>query len=278
MRMRLVVVCFAVFCCCACSNPIQRGNLLQATYGAYGQPPGYYAGRAEPFGGDATEFRAWIAKNQQGIDEIQQRIAEIKERKRRPGCIGQDKLTCVATLAQKMAIADEYFLNETNVFATTKYDVNGKPLTGSTITFDGYPPNAKGDHINDHTDFLLRLNPQGAVASMLVHLPKNLATARTQEEYDATRVYEAISAVTSDVCPALGRDEVARWVENTIKPNSRFKPTKRLNDEEGHYKADELVSKKIVFCGRSFEIDTIALTRQSLFKHDTSVGTVMAID
>lgn len=265
--------------CGSCGSPIQRGNLMQESYGAYGQPAGYYAGRAEPFGGaNAAEFTAWVAKNQAGIDEVQRRITEIRDGKRTPGCIGQDKYTCVATLAQKMAIADQYFLKDTNVFAEPRYDVNGRALNGSTIMFDGYGANAKGDYVRDHTVFSMKLDPQGTVVSMVAKLPKQLARARTQEEYDATRAYETVSAVTADACKALGRDEVARWIENSIKPSSQFTPTKHWKDEGDQVTSRDLESKKMSLCGRSFMFHTIEQTVRHGFQSETTVETLIEID
>jgi len=104
MRASRFAFCLAALACGSCggSNPVERHGLLQATYGAYGQPAGYYPGRAEPFGGVSADYAAWLAKNQSGIDEIQRRIVEIAEGSRAPGCIGEDKFTCVATLSQKI--------------------------------------------------------------------------------------------------------------------------------------------------------------------------------
>lgn len=282
MRVGWVVACLAALGCGACGNAMQRGNMLQASYGAYGQPAGYYPGRAEPFGGgNASEFTAWLAKNQASIDDIQRRISEIKDGKRTPGCIGEDKYTCVATLAQKFAVADEYASDDTNIFAVIKYDVNGKPVTGSKIMFDGYPPNAKAqhvvDHIYDHTTFLLRLSPQGVVASVNANLPKDPTFAHTQEEYDATHAYETVSAVTANACPTLGRDEVAKWIENTIKPGSHDTPRQHWSEpERGH--ADERVSKRTAFCGRNFEFHSVWGAYQQGFSRQEFGGMLIEID
>lgn len=280
MRPGFVVACLAALLCGSCGNAMQRGNLLQATYGAYGQPAGYYAGRAEPFGGDPAEFTAWLAKNQAGIDDIQRRIIEIRDGKRAPGCIGEDQYTCVATLAQKLAVADEFHAKDLNIFAEIKYDVNGKPVNGSQIMFDGYAPNAKGNPIHDHhTTFFLKLGRQGEVSSIDARLPKNPALARTQEEYDQTDVYETISAVTARGCPTLGRAEVAKWVENMIKPNSEFKPTEHRKDPDGdRITSRDLESKEIDLCGRKFVFHTVDLTIQHGFQHERSVSTRVEIN
>jgi hypothetical protein len=242
---------------------------------AYGQPAGYYAGRGDDFA-ITPALTAWLAKNEAGIDEIQHRIIDIREGKRTPGCIGQDKYTCVATLAQKLAIADNYALKDSNLFAETKYDVNGRPLTGSKVTFNGYAPSAKGDSLHNHTVFELTLGRDGTVSSVEANLPKDPTFARTQDEYDATGVYETVSAVTANTCPALSRAEVAKWIENTIKPNSRFGPRKHWSEpDRGH--ATDLFSKKTTFCGRTFGFHAIYGTEYHGFQREDFGGMTIQI-
>ena len=219
--------------------------------------------------GATPEFTAWVSRNQRGIDEIQRRVAQIRNGERAPGCFGEDKFTCVATLAQKLAVADTYIHVNDNIFAEVRYDVNGKPVNGAKIAFVGYPANAgpprdrpealaQYDHIygdNNATHFILNLGPQNTVVSMLAKLPHVISRARTQEEYDKTGVYQTVWAVTAKTCPALRPDEVAKWVENAIKPNSHVMPKERLSES---VTAQELVSKEASFCGRKFKFHTIA--------------------
>lgn len=219
---------------------------------AYGQPAGYYPGGAVEFSPVWPDYRAWQAKNQTGFDEIQRRIVESHEGSRAPGCIGEDKYICVATLAQKLAIGDDAYFN---VFPEIKYDVNGKPVGGSQILFYGFPPNAKAegrwDSIENRTVFQLKLGSDGKVKSLWADLPRSPFLARTQEEYDATNVYETVASVTAKNCPTLTRAEVAKWVENTIKPSSRAGAIKHWSGpERGH--AQSIRSRKTVLCGRAF--------------------------
>jgi hypothetical protein len=107
MRILRCAVCLVALACSSCGGGSiqQHGNFAPASLGAYGQPAGYYPyypGRGDPFAGtNAAEYAAWLAQNQAAIDDIQRRIMEIAEGTRIPGCIGQDKYTCVASLAQK---------------------------------------------------------------------------------------------------------------------------------------------------------------------------------
>ncbi len=273
MRSVRFAVGLMALACGSCGGPavapMERHGMLQATYGAYGQPAGYYPGRAEPFGGDPSEYRAWLAKNQAGIDEIQRRIVEIGNGTRAPGCIGEDKYTCIAALAQKLAIADQFFLKDFNIFAETKYDVNGKPLTGSKITFDGYLPSAKDDFSPRRAAFHLTLRPDGTVSSVEAQMPKDPALAQTQEEYDATDIYEIVWAATAKTCPALSRADVAKWIENTVKASSRLMPRERGRERDTEvHDFRELKSKQTAFCGRTFEFESASGTIQHGFAHD----------
>ncbi len=297
MRIGPVVACLAMFVCGACSA-VTRNDFAPSPAQAaahnelvppYGQPAGYYAGRAEPFMGPTPNFTAWLSQNQRGIDEIQSRITQIRNGERAPGCFGEDKFTCVATLAQKLAVADSDLRVDDNIFAEVRYDVNGKPIDGAKIMFVGYPANAgppmdrpaalaQYDHIQgdrNATHFVLHLGPQNTVVSMRAKLPHVTSLARTQEEYDKTGVYETVWAVTAKTCPALRPDEVAKWVENAIKPNSHVTPRERLSES---VTAQELVSKETSFCGRKFKFHTIEEKIRHGFAHETQTETIVEID
>ncbi len=284
-RLGVVLVALA---CGSCSgglagndNLIEQHGTLQATYGAYGQPAGYYPGRAEPFGGDPAAYKAWLAKNETGVDEIQRRIVEIREKTRAPGCIGEDKSTCIATLAQRLTVADAFFLKGSNIFADTTYDVNGRPVTGSKIMFDAYPPDAKSTILNEdiyrHTTFDLSLGRDGKVATVIASLPRDPTYARTQAQYDATGVYEVVAAVTAKTCPTLGRAEVARWVENTIKPRSRLGPKTHGEGLQGRYTATDFFSPKTALCGRIFQFHSVQGKEQVGFQHQRFGGMTIQI-
>lgn len=242
----------------------------------YGQAAGYYPGRGDDFV-IAPDLKAWLAKNQAGIDEIQRRIVEISEGTRPPGCIGEDKYTCVATLAQKLAITDRYTSKDFNIFADVKYDVNGKPVTGSRITFDGFAPNASGDTAHRHTTFFLMLRPDGKVTKFEAHLPKAMSLVRTLDEYSATSLYEIVWAVSARTCPTLSREDVAKWFENTIKPGQVLISKEHWSEpERGH--AEDLYSKKTTFCGRTFEVHSVFGSYQEGFQHVPFVGTSVIVE
>jgi hypothetical protein len=225
---------------------------------AANKPPGYYPGYADVGLVNIAEYKAWVAQNQPRIDEIQARISAIREGRTAPGCIGEDRYTCVATLSQKLAIAD--YSHDRSLVAEPKYDVNGKPATGSEFEFEGYEPRpaAAADAISIPTKFVIKMGRNGKVSTVEAKLPVDPTGARTQDQYDATDAYETVSAMTAKDCPALSREDVAKWIENTIKPKLK---SHRERVRRGTAELD--VSKKTVFCGRTFQFGSLWVSRGS---------------
>jgi hypothetical protein len=260
-----------VLVCGACARQVVQPTPLVEVVPITRQPAGYYPGTVDGFiSTPTTERAAWLDAHHAAIDDIQNRIVDIKAGRREPGCIGQDTFTCVASLAQKFAIADDYVRTNSNIFAETKYDVNGKPIIPK-ITFDGYVPETAAEKDRSAgnpyerivqgsnrapTLFFLTLGPQGLVSKLGVRLAADPTFARTQEEYDKTGAYETVAALTARTCPALSRAEVATWIENTIKPNSAS-----YNGKIKRGVAQLKISRQTKFCGRSFQFDSIWAAR-----------------
>lgn len=250
-----------------------------------GQPAGYYPGLGTT-SALKSELAAYLAKNQAGIADVQSRVVQIRESKRTPGCIGEDKYTCVATLAQKLAITDDAGSKELNLFADVHYDVNGRPVNGSRVILNGFIPNYR-DIGHGSAYMTVILGPDGNVSSVEAKLLKSFGLARTQEEYDATSVYEIVSAVAARQCPNLSKSEVARWIENTVKPRMRQKPEdhskkgkeeRKLSSEEGIHSFRLLEAPRIAFCGRTFQFSTATFTVQHGFERDPAVVPTVLIE
>jgi hypothetical protein len=240
------------------------------------EPPGYYPG-IEYSISVTPDLSTWLAKNQLRIEVLENRIVAIKEGKTAAACIGEDQYTCVATLAQQFAITDSYAGNNSVVDETT-YDVNGKPVNGSKIEFIGYALKPKPDSgsvgLARPTKFTMTMGHNGSVSLLTAHLPSDPTFARTQDEYDATNAYETISAVSVQKCPALSRAEVAKWIENTIKANSK--------SYRGHIPrgvAEAEISKKTAFCGRTFRFDSVWASRTyNQYRRDVTGGMALLIE
>jgi hypothetical protein len=230
-------------------------QVLSATH----KPTGYYPGYADIGLVDPANYKAWLAQNQPRIDDIQARISAIRAGRTAPGCIGEDRYTCVATLAQRFAIAD--YSHDRSIVADAKYDVNGKPLTRSKFEILGYVPRPDIDKKNPDatmlpTHFALQMGSSGKVSALEIEFIDDPTDAHTQQEYDATDAYDAVSAVTAKKCPDLSRVDVAKWIENTIKPHLK---SYRTRIRRGF--ADHKISKKVAFCGQSFQFSSETETK-----------------
>lgn len=233
------------------------------------------------------DLPAWEQSNRQGIDDIQNRIKALKEGRATAGCLKEDKYACVAALAQRFAIADNYLLTDANLFSPRRYDVNGKPMD-LHVELWGFVPKEKTDplasklsgsamgllEMHNATKFSLQLDRDGSVAVVKVGLPSDPTFAHTQEQYDATNVYEVVAAITGGSCPALDRTEVAKWVENTIKPSATVSKAK-IHRGVGIAK----IGEKAKFCGRSFKFDLVwAKQTYNQFRTDETGGMFVSVE
>jgi hypothetical protein len=280
MRFRLAASGMGLFCvaCAAVTQPTSVG----LHYPAYGEPAGYYPGLG-PMGPFGTDYTAWLAKNNAAIAEVRSRFAQIKDGSRTPGCIGEDKYTCVATFAQRIVIADDW-RGDLNLFPEIKYDVNGTAVNGLSVMLYGFPPNGamrrEDDDIQNMTQFLIRLSPSGSVTTITAILPpaRDPLLSHTQEDYDKTHVYDVVAAVTAKTCPTLTSPEVARWIENVVKPTIIYAKETTVDDGMSSGRARDFYSKKIVFCGRTFSFNSSAGYYRQGFSRVPYEGTILDIE
>lgn len=250
------------------------------------RPVGYYPGIGRSVVA-MPDLGAWEQSNRQGIDDMQNRVKAVKEGRATAGCLKEDKYNCVAALAQRFAVADSYFLTDANLFSPRRYDVNGKPMD-LHIELWAFVPKAKPDStasnldktekallaMHNATKFSLQLDRDGSVAVVKVGLPSDPTFAHTQEQYDATNVYEMVAALTARSCPALERTEVAKWVENTIKPSAT---TYKEKIHRGVGVAR--IANKAKLCGRSFQFDSLwAKQTYNQFRIDETGGMFVAVE
>jgi hypothetical protein len=258
MRAVRFTMCMVVLACGGCAAqglpPQQPASHQFEVVSAMREPVGYYPGRDILGLVDSAELNAFLQKNQASISDIQSRISGIRDGRLPAGCIGEDQYTCVATLAQKFAIADSY-RDEDNLLAEIKYDVNGKRVTGSKFKFVGYVPGVvRGPQAPDlppMVKFQLTMSREH-VSELAAELSDDPTFARTQQEYDATGAYELVAAVTAKTCPTLGKDEVAKWIENTVKPAAKSSRQRIRRGVE-----EDRISKNIRFCGRLFSFGSM---------------------
>jgi hypothetical protein len=275
MKPARFATCLVALLCAACAAQAiapRTADILKV----YEEPAGYYPGIEHSIS-VTPELSAWLQKNQLRIDIVQNRITAIRSEKLAPACIGEDQYTCVASLAQQFAIADSYSGNNSVVDETT-YDVNGKPVNAGKFEFVGYVPKPKPDNGSAPpavpTKFAMSVGRDGLVSSLAAHLPSDPTFAHTQDEYDATDAYETIAAVSVRQCPTLSRAEVAKWIENTIKPNA-----KAYHERIRRGAAEAEISKKTAFCGRNFRFNSVwASQTYNQYRRDVTGGMAILVD
>jgi hypothetical protein len=274
-RARFATCLVALLCAAQAVAPRSAGILSADILKVYEEPAGYYPGIEHSISA-TPELSAWL-KNQLRIDIIQNRIAAIGAGKSAPACIGEDQYTCVAALAQQFAITDSYSGNN-SVVDETAYDVNGKPVNAGKFEFVGYVPKPKPDNdvvqLAVPTKFAMSVGRDGTVSLLTAHLPSDSTFAHTQDEYDATGAYETIVAVSAQQCPTLSRPEVAKWIENTIKPNA-----KAYHERIRRGAAEAEISKKTGFCGRNFRFNSVwASQTYNQYRRDVAGGMALLVD
>jgi hypothetical protein len=238
------------------------GKILSAA----GEAPGYYAGLEEDVVDiEISGWRQWVDINRADIMDIQTRTAQIKAGQLKPGCVGLDTHTCVATLAQTLAIADEYLVS--HLYGPDKMDVNGKAMFEHTIFVSGFLPGkqAPNNLIRGRLRFILQLGDDRRVNTVRVQLPRDPSFAKTQDEYDATGFYEFIAALGRAECPNLTRNEAARFIENQVKPMSKsWVEKKSCSPSSGCTSENHYQVKDIKFCGQTLKFDSAYGTASDL--------------
>ena len=225
---------------------------------AAGEGPGYYAGLEEGvYSISRADWKRWFDGNRAGIVDIQSKIAKIKTGQLNAGCIGQDVHTCVATLAQTLAMADDYLVS--SLYKPDTVDVNGNVLFERAIFVSGFLPGKRTlTNTENKLRFDIRLGNDRRISDLTVSLPKDPFFAHTQEEYDATGFYEVISALGRTDCPGLTPNQAARFIENEVKPRAHLSGEEAsCSASSGCTSANNNQTKEIEFCGQTMEFDSV---------------------
>lgn len=220
-----------------------------------GSPAGYYPGfemGVQEY--QSAAYQQWYDTNRLAIDDILAKIQQVKAGQIQPGCIARDVHTCVATLAQRLAVTDYYAISR--LYTPDKADVNGKVLFEHTTFLTGFLPGVRDSAMTRGLQIQIRLGDDRAVESVVAHLPADPFMAETQDEYDKTGAYEVIAAMTRNACPNLTRSEVARFIENDVKPKSGFTGETTTYDS-GITTANDKQVKNVKFCGLTLQFDSV---------------------
>lgn len=246
------------------------------------EPPGLYPGRTVGLdmkvcvsadnclpssSADRQEYQRYLALAKPVADDIQTRISAIRDGKLAGGCIGVDARTCIASLAQSLAIVTDPKMgllsidargdSDDPLLSREKIDVNGKAHSRHDARFQAFIPfmDAKSVlPISDALSISLTLDDGRMVRSMSVVLRGDPLSAITAADYDQTGIYEVLSAVSMPACPRLQRIDVYKAIENGVKKT--LVPTHTvdasmddLSEMYGH-------EGKYAYCGRTLTFHT----------------------
>ncbi len=177
-----------------------RGQAILAPGGA---PPGYYAGLANGVPAYQLErWRQWARARKPAILALRARIDAARASGEAPGCIGRSVEDCIVTLAQDLAIADDY--TNSTLFDKPEVDVNGKPIFPKRVELFAFLPGAPGQEQNaalqavpdlqDPHLVFLQLSDANKITEISVGDVRNsILHARTEAEYDRTAIYEVMA-------------------------------------------------------------------------------------
>lgn len=253
----------------------------QAILSPAGQPPGYYPGLANGVPAYLHEqWQQWAHARKPAILALRARIDAARASGKLPGCIGQSVEDCIVTLAQDLAIADEY--TNSTLFDTPEVDVNGKPIGPKLVEIFAFLPGGAAQpqdpalqipYLQDRYPLFLHLSDANKITEIgLVENRHSILLARTEAEYDQTAVYEILSPLTRTQCPKLSRLELDRFIENKLKAPAR--KAKETGAARSYIKTKS--SPLLPFCGRRLQLE-IVLDRSKWPHHDPQIGAVLLI-
>jgi hypothetical protein len=158
-----------------------------------------------------------------------------------PGCLGVTVEECVRGLRATMTI-DEHFL-AASMAHRHDTDVNGRPIGNGLVTVYAKLPGELGSFV-----FLLHLRPNDTVQSVESNLLQDLLTARTEQFYDQSKLYDIVWRLVGRRCPGIAKLELYRFFENSVKPRI----TRQQQDlSTGFYGLHRIVSHAagVPYCG-----------------------------
>lgn len=224
------------------------------------EPPGFYPGRRNGIVANG-DYNFYLSRAQSKTVVVENRMAAIKSGQLEPGCIGKDVFTCMATMAQVMAVATDYQTGTDNIranldsddplIARDKIDVNGKTLSQGELSFSAFVTGLSKSRTlirDDALNISVGLSSNKKIRRMIVFLRGDPLLAKTESEYDRTGIYEILSAVSMPKCTNINRLDVYKMIENHVKRH-----LKRTHDFEASMSdvsetgGEEGTAK---FCGR----------------------------
>jgi len=128
-----------------------------------------------------------------------------------PGCIGVMAEECVRWLRATMTLNENFLAGAMAHRHDT--DVNGRPIGGGVVTIYAQLPGELYAFV-----IALHLRPDDTVQRVRSSLLHDLLTVDTERLYDQSRLYEIVWRLVGRRCPGIGKLDLYRFFENSVKP------------------------------------------------------------
>jgi len=229
-RCLLAAACLLASLLAACSPPVDpeyealmRDLTAPDIPSAAGSPAGFYPGRqGKVWHMEEADYQQYLQQRKVQIDRIAARAEMIRTMPGSGGCIGRDVVTCVATLAQTLAVATPFRIfgsSEDTLFAAEKTDVNGNPIFPRNVFIAAYvPPQPNRASAEAVVWIDLGIGDDRLVRGVDLQLPADPLRAKTIDDYDRTAAYDAALPYLDGNCrEKMDRQAFYRFIENELK-------------------------------------------------------------
>jgi hypothetical protein len=186
-------------------------------------PPGFYPGGAEVSIEDRSAYQAFLERYKAKIQQIGMDILIVRANPQTKGCVGATVAACIASIAQTMPVgshfvADRRYQSQNAPLDDPELDVNGKPLRSAAIDLTILVGTMGIDPMRV---VFLDQAANGTVDRVDVSVAESPLTARTFDDYERTKVYEAAVAVMPGTCDLQDRRKFYQFIENVMKPTEK---------------------------------------------------------
>ncbi|MGB8278610.1 MAG: hypothetical protein WCF20_11860 [Methylovirgula sp.] len=225
------------------------------------------------------QWRQWAHARKPAILALWDRIKAARASGELPGCIGRSVEDCIVTLAQDLALADDY--THSHLFEPPEVDVNGKPIFPKLVEIFAFRPGVPGQpqpqtmsYRQERHPLFLRFSDADKIAEIDVpDVTNSLLRARTEADYEQTLIYEILRPLTRASCPQFAKLELDRFIENKLKP-----PVRNVAALGAAAKARFNVksSPLLPFCGRKLKLE-VTTERPRYHPHDLRINSLFVI-
>ena len=160
-----------------------------------------------------------------------------------PGCVAVALNDCVQWLRTTMKIDESFLANALQ--RRQMVDVNGRRIGGLVTVYARLP-----GHVEPFV-ILLHVAPDDRIERVEANLLSDIIGARTEDAYDRSAFYDVVWRLLGRRCATLGKLDLYRFFENTVKPLIKQDQEDRVNGLVGVHRVVSHAAG-VPLCGVSF--------------------------